>query len=39
SIEKAQIELLASCDYIRSHENVLLFGPPGVGNYRKFLFM
>lgn len=31
SIEKAQVELLASCDYIRSHENVLLFGPPGVG--------
>lgn len=31
SIEKAQIENLASCDYIRSHENVLLFGPPGVG--------
>lgn len=31
SVEKAKIEHLATCDFIRHHENVLFFGPPGVG--------
>lgn len=31
SVNKEQIEQLASCEYIRRHENVLFFGPPGVG--------
>lgn len=31
SVEKARIDHLATCDFIRNHENVLLFGPPGVG--------
>jgi DNA replication protein DnaC len=31
SAEKGRIETLATCDFIRRHENVLLFGPPGVG--------
>lgn len=29
SVEKERIETLATCDYIRRHENVLFFGPPG----------
>jgi DNA replication protein DnaC len=31
AVEKLRVEFLASCDYIRRAENVLLFGPPGVG--------
>lgn len=31
SIEKSRIDDLAAGDYIRRHENVLFFGPPGVG--------
>ena len=31
SVEKDRINFFAGCDYIRSHENVLFFGPPGVG--------
>ena len=31
SVEKGRIETLAMCDFIRCHENVLFFGPPGVG--------
>jgi len=31
SVEKARIDHLATCDYIRRSENVLFFGPPGVG--------
>ena len=31
SVEKDRINFLAGCDYIRSHENILFFGPPGVG--------
>jgi DNA replication protein DnaC len=39
SVDKAKIDMLSTCEFIRNHENILLFGPPGVGNYRKFLFM
>jgi DNA replication protein DnaC len=31
AVEKSRIEHLAGCDYIRRAENVLFFGPPGVG--------
>jgi DNA replication protein DnaC len=31
SVDKLRIDHLSNCDYIRNHENVLLFGPPGVG--------
>lgn len=31
SVEKVRIDHLATCEFIRSHENLLLFGPPGVG--------
>ena len=31
SVDKAKIQYLATCEYIRRHENLLLFGPPGVG--------
>ena len=30
-VEKSRIELLATCEYARRRENVLLLGPPGVG--------
>jgi DNA replication protein DnaC len=31
SVGKKEIELLATCEYVRRKENVLLLGPPGVG--------
>jgi DNA replication protein DnaC len=31
AIEKERVEILAACDFIGRRENVLLFGPPGVG--------
>jgi DNA replication protein DnaC len=31
SVEKSRIDALATCGFIRDHENVLFFGPPGVG--------
>jgi len=31
SVEKSRMDHLAACDYIRRAENVLFFGPPGVG--------
>ena len=31
AVEKARIDYLAGCDFIRAKENILLFGPPGVG--------
>lgn len=31
SVEKPRIDHLATCQFIRNHENILFFGPPGVG--------
>lgn len=31
AVEKSRIEHLACCDYLRRAENILFFGPPGVG--------
>jgi DNA replication protein DnaC len=31
SVEKSQVEELATCDFVRRHENVLSFGSPGAG--------
>ncbi len=31
AIKKSRIETLATCEWIREHETVLLQGPPGVG--------
>jgi DNA replication protein DnaC len=31
AVDKARIETLATCEFILRHENVLIFGPPGVG--------
>lgn len=31
SVEKAKIDHLAMCDFVRQRENVLFFGQPGVG--------
>jgi len=31
NVKKSQIETLATCEWIRSHETVILAGPPGVG--------
>ena len=30
-VDRSQIELLATCEFVRRRENVLLLGPPGVG--------
>lgn len=30
-VDKSQIDFLATCEFIKNHENVLFFGPPGVG--------
>jgi DNA replication protein DnaC len=31
AVEKHKIDFLSSCDFIRQKENILFFGPPGVG--------
>jgi DNA replication protein DnaC len=31
SVNKAEVENLATCEFVRRHENILFFGPPGVG--------
>lgn len=31
AVEKQRIQALATCEYIKNRENVLFFGPPGVG--------
>ena len=31
AVEKARIDYLAGCEFIRNKENILFFGPPGVG--------
>ena len=36
---KSEAVNLIDCRWIDNQENVLFFGPPGIGNYRKFLFM
>jgi len=38
-IGKSEAVNLIDCRWIDNQENLLFFGPPGVGNYRKFLFM
>jgi hypothetical protein len=32
SLDKKQLQTLASCRFIETGENVILLGPPGVGN-------
>ncbi len=31
SVDRKRLETLATCSYVRQHENVILSGPPGVG--------
>lgn len=31
SVDKSRIDMLATCEFIARHENLILFGPPGVG--------
>jgi len=31
SVDRSKIQNLSTCEFIRCHENVLFFGPPGVG--------
>jgi DNA replication protein DnaC len=38
-IERRRIFDLSSCEFIRQAKDVLFIGPPGVGNYRKYLVM
>jgi len=39
SIDERKIKDLASMRFLEEAENVIFLGPPGVGNYQKFLFM
>ena len=39
NIERNRFYELATCKFIRDFRDVLLIGPPGTGNYRKFLLM
>jgi len=38
-IGKSEAVNLLDCRWIDNKENLLFFGPPGIGNYRKFLLM
>ncbi|MDY7029625.1 MAG: ATP-binding protein, partial [Spirochaetota bacterium] len=35
SVDRAKIDMLSTCEFIKRKENILFFGPPGVGNYVK----
>jgi DNA replication protein DnaC len=35
SVDRAKIDILSTCEFIKRKENILFFGPPGVGNYVK----
>jgi DNA replication protein DnaC len=39
SISEKRVKETITCRFIVNGENRILLGPPGVGNYRKFLFM
>ena len=34
-----KLGILKTLDFIKNGQNLILAGPPGTGNYRKFLFM
>jgi len=38
-LNRQKVMSLFDLTFIREKANVILLGPPGVGNYRKFLFM
>jgi len=38
-IGKSEAVNLLDCAWIDNKENLLFFGPPGIGNYVKFLVM
>lgn len=38
-IRRSEAANLVDCRWVDMRENLLFFGPPGIGNYRKFLFM
>ncbi|MDA8441991.1 MAG: ATP-binding protein [Peptococcaceae bacterium] len=38
-VSESYIWELASCDFIKNRQNVVMIGCPGAGNYRKNLFM
>ena len=38
-ITKSDLSALLDFLWLDNHSNLLFFGPPGLGNYRKFLFM
>ena len=38
-ITKSDLSSLLDFLWLDNHSNLLFFGPPGLGNYRKFLFM
>ena len=38
-LEEKEYKRLLDFEFVENGENVIFIGPPGVGNYRKFLFM
>ncbi len=38
-LDKKAVMELFDLTFLAKHENIIFLGPPGVGNYRKFLFM
>jgi hypothetical protein len=39
SLNKNRVLTLAQGEFVKKHQNVLMVGNSGTGNYRKFLFM
>jgi DNA replication protein DnaC len=39
SIREKEIIALGSLDFVEKKENIVFLGPPGVGNYAKYLLM
>ena len=38
-LDKSLVMRLAGCEWIKEHNNLIITGPTGVGNYAKFLLM
>jgi len=39
ALNQKEVSKLSSLEFLDNKENLLFLGPPGVGNYRKYLFM
>lgn len=38
-LDKGFLKTLATCQWIQAHQNIIITGPTGVGNYAKFFVM